>query len=142
MLLHLGCVQFRVTGPARYTMTASQAVERCSLAQPHTTIPVHYEGWNHFREGRDNVQTAVAMARPLRNRTRMHEVWASPIRAAAVRTESVGSHQSTGRIYPPTGCCHPARMLVFRRRSRAISVPIRLDLFESEFRSAMLGSGR
>lgn len=44
----------------RYTMTASQAVELCSLAQPHTTMPVHYEGWNHFRQGRDAIQSAFA----------------------------------------------------------------------------------
>ena len=62
MLLHLGCVQFPVTGPARYTMTAAQAVELCSLAQPHTTMPVHYEGWNHFHESRDAVQAAFALA--------------------------------------------------------------------------------
>jgi L-ascorbate metabolism protein UlaG (beta-lactamase superfamily) len=62
MLLHLDCVQFPVTGPARYTMTAAQAVELCSLAQPHTTMPVHYEGWQHFHESRDAVQAAFALA--------------------------------------------------------------------------------
>jgi L-ascorbate metabolism protein UlaG (beta-lactamase superfamily) len=60
MLLHLGCVQFPITGPARYTITANQAIELCSLAQPHTTMPVHYEGWQHFHEGSNEVDATFA----------------------------------------------------------------------------------
>jgi L-ascorbate metabolism protein UlaG (beta-lactamase superfamily) len=55
-LLHLGGVRFPVTGPLRYTMTARDAVELCRLVRPRTTIPIHYEGWQHFREGRDAVE--------------------------------------------------------------------------------------
>jgi L-ascorbate metabolism protein UlaG (beta-lactamase superfamily) len=44
-LLHLGGVQFPVTGPVRYTMTAKDAVELCDLVRPRTAIPIHYEGW-------------------------------------------------------------------------------------------------
>ena len=51
-VLHLGGVRFPVSGPVRYTMTASDAVELCSLIEPHTVIPIHYEGWKHFRQGR------------------------------------------------------------------------------------------
>src|SRR5262249_7226884 len=43
-LIHLGGVQFPVTGPVRYTMTAKDAVELCRLIEPRTVIPVHYEG--------------------------------------------------------------------------------------------------
>ena len=57
-VLHLGRVQFGVTGPLRYTMTAHDAVEVCRLLKPHTVIPVHYEGWSHFHEGRDAVVRA------------------------------------------------------------------------------------
>ncbi|HEX5895561.1 MAG TPA: MBL fold metallo-hydrolase, partial [Thermoleophilaceae bacterium] len=46
-LLHLGGVQFPVTGPARYTMTAKDAIELCDLVRPRTAIPIHYEGWKH-----------------------------------------------------------------------------------------------
>lgn len=35
-LLHLGGVQFPVTGPVRYTMTAQEAVELCRLVRPRT----------------------------------------------------------------------------------------------------------
>jgi L-ascorbate metabolism protein UlaG (beta-lactamase superfamily) len=61
-VLHLGGVRFPVTGPLRYTMTASDAVELCALMKPRTTIPVHYEGWVHFRQGRDAVERAFAEA--------------------------------------------------------------------------------
>ena len=59
-LLHLGGVRFPITGPLRYTMTAGEAVELCGLARPHTAIPIHYEGWKHFREGRDAAERAFA----------------------------------------------------------------------------------
>jgi L-ascorbate metabolism protein UlaG (beta-lactamase superfamily) len=55
-LLHLGGVRFPVTGPLRYTMTAAEAVELCGLVQPRVFIPIHYEGWKHFREGREAIE--------------------------------------------------------------------------------------
>jgi L-ascorbate metabolism protein UlaG (beta-lactamase superfamily) len=61
-ILHLGGVRFPVSGPLRYTMTAHDAVELCRLVQPHTAIPIHYEGWKHFREGRDAVERELASA--------------------------------------------------------------------------------
>jgi len=61
-LLHVGGVRFGVTGPLRYTMTARDAVEVCRLLGPRTAIPVHYEGWTHFRHGRDAITRAFADA--------------------------------------------------------------------------------
>jgi L-ascorbate metabolism protein UlaG (beta-lactamase superfamily) len=61
-LLHLGGVQFPVTGPLRYTMTADDAIELCALLRPRTVIPVHYEGWRHFRQGRDAIAARLATA--------------------------------------------------------------------------------
>jgi len=63
-LLHLGGVRFPVTGPLRYTMTAGEAAELCGLARPRTAIPIHYEGWKHFREGRAAAERAFASAPP------------------------------------------------------------------------------
>ena len=54
--LHLGGVRFGITGPVRYTMTAHEAIELCRLLRPRTAIPVHYEGWSHFTEGRDAIE--------------------------------------------------------------------------------------
>jgi L-ascorbate metabolism protein UlaG (beta-lactamase superfamily) len=61
-LLHLGGVRFPVTGPLRYSMTARQAVEVCHLLAPRSAIPVHYEGWTHFRQGRDAIEREFARA--------------------------------------------------------------------------------
>jgi L-ascorbate metabolism protein UlaG (beta-lactamase superfamily) len=70
-ILHLGGVRFPVTGPIRYTMTAADAVELCGLLQPHVAIPLHYEGWRHFREGRGAIERELAAAPPgIRDRFR------------------------------------------------------------------------
>src|SRR3954468_1882383 len=61
-LLHLGGVRFPITGPLRYTMTAADAVELCGLVRPRTAIPIHYEGWKHFREGREAIERELARA--------------------------------------------------------------------------------
>ncbi len=61
-LLHLGGVRFPITGPLHYTMTARQAVELCELIRPRTAIPIHYEGWKHFREGREAIERELADA--------------------------------------------------------------------------------
>ena len=61
-LLHLGGVRFGVSGPLRYTMTARDAVELCELMRPRTAIPIHYEGWKHFREGREAIEAELAAA--------------------------------------------------------------------------------
>jgi L-ascorbate metabolism protein UlaG (beta-lactamase superfamily) len=54
-LIHLGGVRFPVTGPVRYSMTASDAVTLIGLVAPRIAIPVHYEGWAHFQESRDDI---------------------------------------------------------------------------------------
>ena len=59
-LLHLGSVQFGVTGPLRYTLTAREGAELCRLIRPRRVIPVHYEGWSHFKEGRAAVEREFA----------------------------------------------------------------------------------
>jgi L-ascorbate metabolism protein UlaG (beta-lactamase superfamily) len=61
-LLHLGGVRFPISGPVRYTMSAKEAVELCRLVQPRTVIPIHYEGWKHFREGREAIERELANA--------------------------------------------------------------------------------
>jgi L-ascorbate metabolism protein UlaG (beta-lactamase superfamily) len=61
-LLHLGGVQFPVTGPLRYTLTAKDAVELCRLIKPRTAIPIHYEGWKHFKQGRQAIEGELARA--------------------------------------------------------------------------------
>jgi L-ascorbate metabolism protein UlaG (beta-lactamase superfamily) len=61
-LIHLGGVRFGITGPLRYTMTASEAIKLCELVKPRTLIPIHYEGWGHFKEGREAIERELASA--------------------------------------------------------------------------------
>jgi L-ascorbate metabolism protein UlaG (beta-lactamase superfamily) len=55
-LMHLGGVRFPFSGPLRYTMNAEEAIELCDLLNPQTMIPVHYEGWTHFRQDQDSAK--------------------------------------------------------------------------------------
>jgi L-ascorbate metabolism protein UlaG (beta-lactamase superfamily) len=63
-VLHLGGVRFPITGPIRYTMTAKGAIRLCERLRPAVAIPVHYEGWSHFAEGRAAVERHLAGAPP------------------------------------------------------------------------------
>ncbi len=77
-IVHLGGVRFPSTGPALYTMNAKQAIELCGEIQPQTILPLHYEGWKHFREGRDKVEAALAAApAELRERVRWLDIGAA-----------------------------------------------------------------
>ncbi|PZG00793.1 MBL fold metallo-hydrolase [Micromonospora endophytica] len=60
VLLHLGAVRFPISGGLHYSLTAADAVELCRLVRPRTIIPVHYEGWSHFSQGRQAVERAFA----------------------------------------------------------------------------------
>jgi L-ascorbate metabolism protein UlaG (beta-lactamase superfamily) len=56
-LVHLGGVGFPLTGPLKYTMTADDAVDLIAALQPRIAVPVHYEGWSHFREQESGAHT-------------------------------------------------------------------------------------
>jgi L-ascorbate metabolism protein UlaG (beta-lactamase superfamily) len=51
-------------------MTATQAVELLRILQPRVAVPVHYEGWAHFRQGRAVVESALAGAPDVAGRVR------------------------------------------------------------------------
>jgi L-ascorbate metabolism protein UlaG (beta-lactamase superfamily) len=57
-ILHLGKVQFGLTGPTRFSMTGKDAVRLCATIKPRRIVPVHYEGWSHFHEGRAGIEAA------------------------------------------------------------------------------------
>lgn len=61
VLAHLGAVRFAyLTGPFRYSMDGREAAELLALVQPTTVIPVHYEGWSHFKQDRDEAEPQLA----------------------------------------------------------------------------------
>jgi L-ascorbate metabolism protein UlaG (beta-lactamase superfamily) len=61
-LIHLGGVRFPISGPLRYTMDGAEAAELADFLAPRVAVPIHYEGWKHFREGRDEAEAALAGA--------------------------------------------------------------------------------
>jgi L-ascorbate metabolism protein UlaG (beta-lactamase superfamily) len=92
-LIHLGGVRFPITGPVRYTMTARDAIELCGLMSLQTAIPIHYEGWKHFQQGREAIEREFARApEDIRRRIRWlpigEEVPLTPRQRSAVSTDS------------------------------------------------------
>ena len=82
-LLHVGAVRFGVTGPLRYTLDAREAVELCRRVRPRTAIPVHYEGWKHFSQGRVEIERELASTpEDVRSRVRWLPIGA-PVELAA-----------------------------------------------------------
>lgn len=63
-VLHLGEVRFGLTGPLRYSMKAADAVALCRSVRPRLAVPVHYEGWSHFHEGRSAIESELARTDP------------------------------------------------------------------------------
>lgn len=59
-VMHLGGVRFPISGPIRYTMTAAEAARIAREFGVRTLIPLHYEGWTHFRQGRGPAETTFA----------------------------------------------------------------------------------
>lgn len=61
LLIHLGSVRFRyLSGWLRYTMDAREGVELIDLVKPAHVVPVHYEGWSHFQQGRGPAEPVLA----------------------------------------------------------------------------------
>ena len=73
LVVHVGGVQFPITGPLRYTMTGKDAVELVDLVRPRVAVPVHYEGWAHFKDGRQGIDRALASS-PDGTRSRVRQL--------------------------------------------------------------------
>jgi L-ascorbate metabolism protein UlaG (beta-lactamase superfamily) len=72
-LIHFGGVKFAVSGPARYTFNAAEGLRAAQTVRAQTVVPIHYEGWGHFRTPREEIDAtfaAAGMAEALR--------WADP----------------------------------------------------------------
>jgi len=51
-VFHMGQARFPITGPLRFTMDVRDGVKAARALHAQTIIPIHYEGWKHFHEGR------------------------------------------------------------------------------------------
>ncbi|MCL4235229.1 MAG: MBL fold metallo-hydrolase [Deltaproteobacteria bacterium] len=61
-ILHLGRAAFASTGPIRYTMNTRDAVQATHATGAARIVPVHFDGFTHFSEGRKDVERAFAAA--------------------------------------------------------------------------------
>lgn len=61
-LLFLGAANVAVAGPDPLTLTADDGVKVARAFPDAALIPVHFEGWAHFTQGRAEVERAFAAA--------------------------------------------------------------------------------
>jgi L-ascorbate metabolism protein UlaG (beta-lactamase superfamily) len=61
-VLFMGAARVREVGPAHLTFTAEEGVEVARAMPDAVIVPVHFEGWEHFSEGRDVIAKAFANA--------------------------------------------------------------------------------
>lgn len=63
-VLHLGAARVEVAGQLSdpLTMTAEEAVAFACMSPDTQIVPIHYEGWAHFTEGREVIERAFAGA--------------------------------------------------------------------------------
>ncbi|TXL62768.1 MBL fold metallo-hydrolase [Aeromicrobium terrae] len=81
VLLHLGGVKFRyLSGGLRYTMDAKESLKLLDLLGATHVVPVHYEGWTHFKQGRSEAQRVLDASRHAGSVT-----WVDPGEAVTVQ---------------------------------------------------------
>lgn len=61
-ILNMGAARVPEVGPAHLTFTADEAVEAARAFANATIIPMHYEGWEHWSESRQQIEDAFAFA--------------------------------------------------------------------------------
>jgi L-ascorbate metabolism protein UlaG (beta-lactamase superfamily) len=61
-ILHIGKASFPITGPIRFTLNAQEAVHIIKVLDPHRVVPIHYEGWSHFREPKAEAEKQFSAA--------------------------------------------------------------------------------
>ncbi len=59
-LLHCGAARSQRLGPDPLTLTGVEAAQLAQMLGEATIIPIHYEGWAHFSEGREAIERAFA----------------------------------------------------------------------------------
>jgi L-ascorbate metabolism protein UlaG (beta-lactamase superfamily) len=61
-ILNLGAALVPEVGAFHLTMTAQEAVEAARAFAGAAIVPLHFEGWAHFSEGREQINAAFAAA--------------------------------------------------------------------------------
>jgi L-ascorbate metabolism protein UlaG (beta-lactamase superfamily) len=61
-VLFMGAARVPVVGPFALTMTAEDGVRAAQALSKATIVPVHYEGWKHFSESREEISRVFQAA--------------------------------------------------------------------------------
>jgi L-ascorbate metabolism protein UlaG (beta-lactamase superfamily) len=61
-ILFMGAARVAAVGPDHLTFTAEEAVEVARLMPDAHIVPLHFDGWEHFTEGRDVITRTFADA--------------------------------------------------------------------------------
>lgn len=61
-VVHFGGVRFPISGPARYTFDAAEGLRAATALGAGAVVPIHYEGWSHFRTPRSTIESTFAAA--------------------------------------------------------------------------------
>jgi L-ascorbate metabolism protein UlaG (beta-lactamase superfamily) len=61
-VLFMGAARVREVGPSHLTFTAAEAVEAARAFADADIIPLHYQGWAHFSESRQEIESAFQSA--------------------------------------------------------------------------------
>ncbi|HEY7088981.1 MAG TPA: MBL fold metallo-hydrolase [Tepidisphaeraceae bacterium] len=62
-VLFLGAAKVAVAGPSHLTFTADEGVKVARAMPRAKIIPAHFEGWEHFSQGRADIERAFADAK-------------------------------------------------------------------------------
>ena len=62
-ILFMGAAKVREVGPAHLTLTADEGVQFAKAFPDAEIIPLHYEGWKHFSETREDIERVFKKAK-------------------------------------------------------------------------------
>jgi len=61
-VLNLGAARVEAAGPASLTMTAGDEIQLERAMPDATIVALHFEGWGHFSESREQIEEAFQAA--------------------------------------------------------------------------------
>ena len=61
-ILFMGAARLPAVGPDHLTMTAAEGIEAARAFPNAVIVPLHFEGWAHFSESRDQIQRTFSAA--------------------------------------------------------------------------------
>ncbi|HSB69351.1 MAG TPA: MBL fold metallo-hydrolase [Candidatus Methylomirabilis sp.] len=61
-VLFMGAARVREVGPQHVTMTAEEGIEVARAFPRATIVPLHFEGWAHFSESREDIRRVFTTA--------------------------------------------------------------------------------